>query len=181
MAPFLLVRSTCTTIAQLRATAPSARAVPAHVPSLDGYPSLSHLAVALRQLASTRLSLFPAYVPGHQGDVGNELSDALAKQARLRPTSTADILLPTWQLAQHPLLPWAWLASQPTMDLPTLFAMESEAARLQGRPTVSRPPPCIGLHAPTVPASLLVALRVKAVSYNVLTLLDKPSWPRSAG
>ena len=149
------------------------QATPADVPALDGYLSLSHLAVVLRQCVKQRLQLSGAYVPGHAGHLGNEMSDGFAKYARHCILPLAERVLPPWpaRLSQHPLARWAWLCAAPVPDFPTLFAFEPTAGYLQARPPADRPPPAAGLIPPAqAPSATLVEL--VCMTYNVLTLLD---------
>ncbi|CAE7798987.1 unnamed protein product [Symbiodinium sp. CCMP2456] len=153
-----------------------AQSAPAHLSSLSDYPVLSHTAVALRQVATRRVDLHHTHVPGHKGDLGNELSDALAKRARLSIQSYEERALPHWPacLVLHPLLQWAWLAADHAGDLPALYALEAEAKRLQRLPQPSRPAPCMGRQAGGGTSSSLLHYHLCAATYNVLTLLDKP-------
>ncbi|CAE7252377.1 CFDP2, partial [Symbiodinium sp. CCMP2456] len=153
-----------------------AQSAPAHLSSLSDYPVLSHTAVALRQVAARRVDLRHTHVPGHNGDLGNELSDALAKRARLSIQSYEERALPHWPacLVLHPLLQWAWLAADHAGDLPALYALEGEAKRLQRLPQPSRTAPCMGQQAGGGTSSSLLHYHLCAATYNVLTLLDKP-------
>ncbi|CAE7029541.1 unnamed protein product, partial [Symbiodinium sp. CCMP2456] len=109
------------------------KATPAQLPSLEGYPALSHTTVALRQIAAMRVDLRHSHIRGHHGDLGNEMSDALAKQTRFAPDPYEERMLPSWpgQLVLHPMLDWAWMLARPVIDMPTLYAFEAEASRLQ--------------------------------------------------
>ena len=149
------------------------QAVPAAVPALDGYLSLSHFATILRQCVCQRLRLHGAYVPGHAGHLGNELSDCFAKFARRHILPLAERVLPDWpaKLSQHPLVRWAWLCAAPVSDLPTLFAFEPTARYMQQRPPVCRPSPAAGL-VPATPTTSVVRVEITSMTYNVLTLLD---------
>ncbi|CAE7236658.1 unnamed protein product, partial [Symbiodinium necroappetens] len=134
--------------------------------------SLSATVISLRHIASDRVSLQHAYVPGHSGHIGNELSDELAKQARRRPCNYWDRLLPTWpsHLARHPLRDWAWLALGPAKDLPTLFSLEGEAFRLQRLD--SRPTRAPDVGEPQIAQPQLAQIAFTAITYNALTLRD---------
>ena len=147
---------------------------PAHLPACEGYGSLSWFAVVLRQIAQHRVNLTADYVPGHAGYLGNELSDGLAKLARLRNTDSEEPLLPSWpgKLARHPLAAWAWLVDQVPADMPTLYAFEATAGYMQRQVPQTRPAPTMGLSS--LPgADSPATFQVRCVSYNVLTLLDK--------
>ncbi|CAE7403217.1 unnamed protein product [Symbiodinium sp. CCMP2592] len=91
---------------------------------------LSTYATYLRQLASQRVRLDHDYVPGHAGDVANELCDELAKRCRRHLPTADQLLLPDWpaRVYGHPLKAWIWLTGHGTHDLPTLFSMEEPVA-----------------------------------------------------
>ncbi|CAE7750038.1 unnamed protein product, partial [Symbiodinium sp. CCMP2456] len=147
----------------------------ASIPTVDGYPPLSESTALFRQIAMRRTDLRHAYVPGHRGETGNELSDALAKRARLCPRTCEERVLPQWPslLVQHPMFAWAWLVAHPTPDMPTLYAFEAEADRLQHTTPSDRPPPSLGLHVYQPKPTRPVHYHLCAMTYNVLTLLDK--------
>ena len=71
----------------------------------------------------------------HSGVLGNEIVDVLAKNASklAEGVGPAERYLPSWPalFAAHPLHQWAWLALDRRGDMPTLYALPSEAARLQ--------------------------------------------------
>ena len=147
---------------------------PAHLQTCEGYGSLSWFAVVLRQIAQHRVNLTADYVPGHAGYLGNELSDGLAKLARLQSTGSEEPLLPLWpgELARHPLAAWAWLVDQAPADMPTLYAFEATAGYMQRQVPRTRPAPTMGLSS--LPgADSPATFWVRCISYNVLTLLDK--------
>ena len=103
-------------------------------PTVSGeVQSLAQRVPSLRHCVQNRVDLHHEHVPGHVGDVGNELCDELAKTARRNASWHGSRCHPTWPAAllAHPLLGWAWLVVRPFSDLPTLFALKSEAARLQ--------------------------------------------------
>ena len=111
-------------------------------------------------------------VPAHSGVMGNELADALARVARTVPEPFDQRLLPAWpaRLVQHRLADWAWLAMSDSADLPSLYAFQSEAARLQcGVEPVYPPPPPVSLPSlqPTA-----VRMRLTLATFNDLSLLD---------
>ncbi|CAE7407103.1 unnamed protein product [Symbiodinium microadriaticum] len=137
------------------------------------FPPLSAVLVHLRHLASQSVSLVHAYVAGHSGCVENELADQLAKQSRRRPCEYWERISPLWpsQLVRHSLLPWAWMLHSRSPDLPPLFALQSEAARMQSadiRPCQAPAPGVLYDSHPTCVAEI----HFVAVSYNALTLRD---------
>ncbi|CAE7462360.1 CFDP2 [Symbiodinium sp. CCMP2592] len=138
---------------------------------------LAHFACYLRQLADRRVSLTHAHVPGHSGDVGNELCNELSKYCRRHGMHFTDICLPRWpgQVFRHPLKAWLWLVDQHSGDTPTLFALESESVRLQAQPRLPTHGPQLGSHETERSVNNLVS-SMSLASYNVLTLMD-PSRP----
>ena len=156
--------------------APPSRNVDPH----PGFPCLSDLLVHLRQLASQFAALEHAYVAGHSGQIENELSDQLAKQSRRRPCEYWERVAPTWlsQLAQHKLLPWAWMLYSSAPDLPPLYAMESEARRMQSSDVRPQHAPAPGVVTTEHP-ECLAELCFTAISYNTLTMRD-PKGPGQA-
>ena len=163
------LRYDCTTAG--RGTFAAARlAYCAHV---EADYSLASFAVFLRQCAQQRSSLCHRHVPGHQGDVGNELCDELAKLCRRRKPDVTEVCLPTWpqQVFRHPLKPWLWPLRTTSPDVPTLFALESEACRMQSQPRYPTHGPRLG-KMPTCTPKERVRHEFTLVSFNVLTLLD---------
>ena len=148
---------------------------PAVLPESTGDYGLSKLAVVLRQCAQRRVQLEATYVKGHAGVLGNELSDCFAKLARTQLAPIEDRMLPDWphRLSKHPLVDWAWLVVECPEDMPRLFAFEATAACLQSRPVNVRPAPAMGVQLPE-PHKGSVRLHLRCMTYNVLTLLDKP-------
>ncbi|CAE7236988.1 CFDP2 [Symbiodinium sp. KB8] len=140
---------------------------------------LSWLAVVLRQCAERVVCLESAYIPGHAGYLGNELSDCFAKYARTQQQPIDDRLLPAWPacLARHPLAEWAWLIAAPADDLPRLYAFEAAANCLQKQAPPSRPPPTMGIQLPSTTEDPVI-FEMTFMTYNVLTLLD-PTGPHS--
>ncbi|CAE7285274.1 unnamed protein product, partial [Symbiodinium sp. CCMP2456] len=131
---------------------------------------LSAYLVHLRQLATTRVEMTHDHVPGHAGHLANEFSDQLAKKARRLPEPEHDRMLPTWpaQLRDHPLRAWCWMLADSTGDLPPLYTLESEAARLQAddaRPTKAPFPGAVK----SIPRTECV-YDFAVLTYNVLTL-----------
>ncbi|CAE7293014.1 CFDP2 [Symbiodinium sp. CCMP2592] len=159
-----------------------AQAAPAYTTGVPGGPCLSHVAVAFRQIAAARVSLTSDYIPGHQGLLGNELSDSLAKHVRTQAIPIDERVLPEWpaRLACHDLLEWAWLVHTAETDLPTLFAFESEAGRLQNMSPLPRPPPQCGIGQPAEKHPQPVHYHIKAVTFNILTLLESAHAKRRA-
>ncbi|CAE7442934.1 unnamed protein product, partial [Symbiodinium sp. CCMP2456] len=146
---------------------------PCRAAIVTGMPDIATVLVHLRHIAAQLCPLWHDYVAAHAGHIENELSDQLAKQARRGPRNYYDRVAPTWpaQLAKHRLLPWAWMLFDSYFDLPTLFAMESEAGRLQqtdDRPSQAPSPGVVSKES----GSCTVVMDFKAVSYNVLTLRD---------
>ncbi|CAE7942657.1 CFDP2 [Symbiodinium necroappetens] len=88
------------------------------------------------------------------------------------------VLLPDWpaKVFEHPQREWIWLTGVACQDLPTLFAFESEAIRLQSSPRLPSEDPVLGF-VPEPQTSTLVPLQFALMSYNVLTLYD----PKRAG
>ena len=146
--------------------------------SHSGSNRLATFATHLRQLACQRVNLDHAHVKGHAGQVCNELCDELAKRHRRHVQSLDQELLPTWpaQVFGHPQCEWLWLAGLACRDLPTLFAFESEAIRMQCHPRLPRDDPALGF-VPAPQTSTPVPLQFALMSYNVLTLYD----PKKAG
>ncbi|CAE7293862.1 unnamed protein product [Symbiodinium sp. KB8] len=137
-------------------------------------PTLPELIVSLRQYVEVLLPLAHRHVSGHSGVLGNELADSMAKKARAAP-DTAERCLPVWpaQLYQHQFWAWAWTLAKTTHDLPTLYAMESEAHRLRQLPRTTEVAPAMGLRTVQPPRANVV-FHLVCVSFNVLTLRDKP-------
>ena len=140
------------------------------------HSALSQAVVLMRQVACSVAEVHDAHVRGHSGVLGNEMADKLAK-IEARQTSNQDVL-PLWpgKLLRHDLRQWAWLVLSQPADLPTLFAFQSEAYRLQQEIRAAPPPPAPG-------AVLLqpeaVEIRLTMVSYNALTLLDPATGSRA--
>ena len=101
----------------------------------------------LRHLCGARCVLSHHHVQGHSGHSANELTDRLADLAARREEPYHDRCLPEWscRLVCHPLADWAWLDQAPQADLPTVFAFESEAHRLQRHPELPHHAPKAGL------------------------------------
>ena len=137
---------------------------------------LSLFLCQLRQLACAGALLTHEHVRAHAGHVANELCDELSKQARRLPAACCGDMLPCWpgRLLRHPLREWAWLPHQGSLDMPTLFAFESEADRLQRADLVGPAGPCLGFTG-TGPSAQPAELRLCLVTFNVLSLLDPTS------
>ena len=155
---------------------------PAVLPVRAGECGLGKFAVVLRQCAQRRVQLEAAYVQGHAGILGNELSDCFAKLARTQQAPLESRMLPDWphKLSTHPLVDWAWLVVECPEDMPRLYAFEATAACLQSRPAHPRPAPVMGVQPPS-PNKGSVKLHLRCMTYNVLTLLDKPSGAERQG
>ncbi|CAE7233843.1 unnamed protein product [Symbiodinium necroappetens] len=125
----------------------------------DPSAALASFTTYLRQLAAQRVSLTHAHVKGHSGQLGNELCDELAKHCRRRPPDSDQVILPEWPAASS------------SSDLPTLFAFESEALRMQSSPLPTLTDPGLGFVAP-LSSSEPVPLCCTFMSYNVLSLYD---------
>ena len=138
------------------------------------YRQLFALATSLRQLAASRVALFHAHVSGHSGSLGNELADQLAKRARRTQDDPWCRCLPEWlsRLSVQRLHPWAWASETSIPDVPTLYAFESEALRLQTAADPPWKPPTAGVRT-TLDPSGEVRYTLQIVSFNVLTLLDR--------
>ena len=139
----------------------------------SGSHELALFATYLRQLAACRVDLSHDHVAGHAGDVGNELCDELAKHCRRQLPSSDQSILPTWPstLFQHPLKAWSWMLGVPSPDLPTLFALEAEAYRLQRSPSLPRKDPVLGFTAHPS-SNVPVEVRAVVMTFNVLSLYD---------
>ena len=135
-------------------------------------PSLPAFVTDLRLCASSQVHLIPGHVKSHSGIIGNEMVDVLAKQASRFPECCYERCLPRWpaKLASHPLRSWAWKLFDDSVDLPTLYSFPSEADRLQRADPVIAPPPRRGQRNTTACATL--ALELRCLTFNVLTLLD---------
>ena len=125
----------------------------------------------MRQLASNVIPVYDSHVAGHSGVLGNEIVDLLAKRATKCVHNDSARVLPVWpaMLMRHQLKEWAWITASAFPDLPTLYAFESEAFRLQRDDRPAPPPPAPGF-VTTQPEP--VRLCLKMMSYNTLTLLD---------
>ena len=141
-------------------------------PDDAGTPILAHNLVCLRHMAQTKVHICHDYVPGHAGRLENEYADQLAKKARREPDWSRTRLLPEWpaRFLRHPLKAWGWASVAYQPDMPTLFAFEAEADRLQSsdlRPTAAP-------HASTTKSSPQVDCLYKftAITYNTLTMRD---------
>ena len=147
------------------------RSVPYPAPAQG--PTLPDFAIAMRQLAETVLALTHCHVKGHSGALGNELSDRMASAARAAPSDPYERCQPAWpaRLHQHPMWAWAWATRVVTHDLPTIFAMETEADRLRRLPRHTDTAPSFGVR-PIRATKEALHYRYTCVSYNVLTLRD---------
>ena len=148
----------------------------ARQPSTDAAGRLTPLSAtvtALRHCLGTQADITPRHVRGHAGILGNEVADVLAKKAARTQVSFFERCLPVWpaKLARHPLLLWAWKALDPSRELPTLFALPGEAARLQSVVQPIAPPPRD--RQPSVRLTGKLDIRISVMTYNVLTLLDR--------
>ncbi|CAE7878516.1 PETs, partial [Symbiodinium microadriaticum] len=144
-----------------------------------GQRSLPRSVSILRQVLATKVLVSHHHVKGHSGHFANEFTDRIAHLARQHEDSYYCRCLPMWpcQLVSHPLAPWAWLQHKPQHDLPTAFALESEAHRLQLCPDCPQRAPQAGLHMYDDTTGLVVFDWV-CITYNVLTLKDKPAQDR---
>ena len=144
-----------------------------------------HEAVSiLRHGASCVVPLTYQHVSSHTGVVGNELCDTLAKIARETWESETSRCLPMWscRLVRHPLAVWSWTMFSTLPDMPSLYAFEAEAFRLQTHPAPPLPPP--PPVAATAPARRRAEafLELRLLSFNVLSLLDaKDGLPDTVG
>ena len=140
--------------------------------------ALSSLITSLRHCLETLTSVCHRHVRAHQGVLGNEIVDILAKDAAQCSVSITERCLPTWpsRLAGHALHSWAWMALNRRGDLPSLFALPSEAHRLQASGQRVLPP--AGHREPTVRLEGKLEVRLRLLTYNVLTLLT-PGGPSS--
>ena len=128
--------------------------------------------VHLRQLAAIRVELKHRHVAGHAGHLENELADQLAKAARRCRDDPSCSLLPHWpaNFLSHSLSAWGWMLTDQRLDLPTLFAMESEARRLQAMDARSAAAPFPDTAQKS--SSIECHLTMVAVTFNALTLRD---------
>ena len=146
-----------------------------HPPRTDSRGNMSGLAafvVSLRLCLSALVDVVPCHVRSHTGVLENELVDQLAKAASRSPENPCARCLPTWPglLARHHLHAWAWRLLGTRPDLPTLFALPSEAERLQQSQQPAVPPPTDG--QPPVVLDGRLCIHVNFVTVNVLSLLD---------
>ena len=130
----------------------------------------------MRHVPCSVAEVHDAHVKGHSGVLGNEIADKFAKLAAKQAPSHD--ILPLWpgRLLRHDLRHWAWLVLSKPSDLPTLFAFESEASRLQQQDRPAPPPPAPGA---TLLQPKAVEICLTAVSYNALTLLGPGSGSRA--
>ena len=141
-------------------------------PDDTGTPILAHNLVCLRHLAQAKVRLCHGYVPGHAGRLENEYADQLAKKARRVPDTGQSRLLPEWpaRFLRHPLKAWGWASVAYQPDMPTLFAFEAEADRLQSldlRPTAA---PHASKTSP--PPKVDCVYNFNVITYNTLTMRD---------
>ncbi|CAE7848430.1 unnamed protein product [Symbiodinium sp. KB8] len=134
---------------------------------------LSMYVCYLRQLAHSRTTLTHRHVKAHAGCTANELCDELAKRARRTPAGRSGDILPVWpgRLFAHPLKSWAWLPSNGSADLPSLFSFESEAGRLQAIDPVGESGPTLGRRQ-TRSSKTPNEFSFCFITANILTLLD---------
>ena len=134
---------------------------------------LSNFVCVLRQCLEHRQQVGHRHIPGHAGVIENELVDQLSKFARKAPEDSHNRCLPLWPsiLFKHPLCAWAWMAHLRSPALPTLFAIESEAHRMQSQQLHSVQAPSFGIKQ-TCQIGKGIAFSFKLVSYNTLTLFD---------
>ena len=153
---------------------------PPETSSLMKMPALAEAMVLLRLCLTALVQVTPAHVHSHQGVLGNEVADQLAKAAARVNEPSQQRCLPLWpkQLLSHPLRCWAWKHLDVAPDLPTLFACPSEADRLQACPPRTNAPPLHSPPARDLSGHLFVDLRL--FTYNVLTLLDPRGGAKAA-
>ncbi|CAE7458715.1 unnamed protein product, partial [Symbiodinium sp. CCMP2592] len=140
----------------------------------DGpYSQLASLVAYLRQYLEALTTVTHGHVHSHRGHPANEFVDQLAKHAARGPADHWDKCLPTWlpALAKHPYRAWAWATLPQHKDLPTLFAFESEASRLQSLPKHDIQPPALAQKHISMPPGEVI-YHLCAITYNVLTLRD---------
>ena len=134
---------------------------------------LSAVTASLRQCLETRTQVLHRHVKSHSGILGNEIVDVLAKNASklAEGVGPAERCLPSWPalFAAHPLHQWAWLALDRGGDMPTLYALPSEAARLQSSLQPAAAP--TGQVQPPLASGGKLEVSLRLVTYNVLTLL----------
>ena len=128
--------------------------------------------VCLRHLAQARLHVQHRHVKGHAGQLENEYADQLAKKARREPADVYNRMLPTWPAVFlcHPLKQWGWITAAPPVDLPALYAFESEADRLQTLDARASQAPFSVEHKP--PPQIACVYQFAVISYNTLTMRD---------
>ena len=127
--------------------------------------------LSLRLCLAAQATVAHRHVRAHTGILGNEIVDVLAKEAARQAESVFERCLPRWpaRLARHALHPWAWMCLDNTGDLPALFALPSEASRLQSQmPTLASPP---GNGASPLRLTGSLEVRLCLITYNILTLL----------
>ena len=110
---------------------------------------LPAVVASLRLCLTAQATVTCRHVKSHSGILGNELVDQLAKAAARTQEDMYNRCLPEWPhgFARHPLHPWAWRFFECNDDLPTLFAMPSEAVRLQAAIPMEVAPPTDGQSA----------------------------------
>ncbi|CAE7843562.1 unnamed protein product, partial [Symbiodinium necroappetens] len=135
---------------------------------------VAEVAIALRHYAQSRAQLQHSHVQGHSGNIPNELVDQLAKRARRQGEDPWHKCLPLWpsRLSKHVMLTWAWATLPNQPDVPTLFSLESEAARLQHATQPSWDPPRQGQTQQQLAAGR-IHYAFRCVTFNALTLRDK--------
>ena len=138
--------------------------------------TLSMLITSLRHAVDALVPVVPMHVRSHTGVLGNEVVDVLAKDASMSHQDFYQRCLPLWpaRLAAHPLCAWSWRLFDSQSDLPTLFALPAEAARLQ-QELQRVVPPTVGEPLPSRSQQATQCLDVRVMTYNVLTLLEPKS------
>ena len=141
-------------------------------PDIAGSPQLAINLVCLRQLAQATLRTQHRHVKGHSGQLENEYADQLAKKARRESSDIYNRMLPTWPAVflRHPLKQWGWATAAHQIDLPALYAFESEADRLQQLDARTAQAPFPIDHKP--PPQTACVYQFAVISYNALTLRD---------
>ncbi|CAE7459588.1 unnamed protein product, partial [Symbiodinium sp. CCMP2456] len=153
-------------------------------------PSLFPLGLGLFPFEMACVPLVLEMLPIPLGPTGTPLPSRLPFKASTNPLPRQDaasrpdfrgfyesstlieVLLEHFGNPQHPLVAWTWMLASNAHDLPALFAMESEAFRLQLFPQQPSTFRRYGQQEVQIESGH-VKVEITAVSYNALTLKDK--------
>ncbi|CAE6938018.1 unnamed protein product [Symbiodinium natans] len=139
--------------------------------------ALAEAVSALRVCMDACCHVDHRHVRAHEGTFPNELTDVLAKVVRAFPVEHDQRCLPTWprNMVFHPLRDWAWRFFDFQVALPTVFALETEALRLQHRTSHEpvRVPQIATVDLARQASEETVALQMLFASINILTFRDE--------